>query len=289
METRLKDAGDSQEKVCSRRKARLDPPAFCCRAPLEVRGLRIGLGRPKLIAPTTSRTPEALAADAARLAAMPEVDLIEVRLDALGRLSPEAHAAALEQAAAAAGRKPVLATLRDKMEGGAFEADDAYYGAVCRAVIGLGAQAGAALIDLELFRDPSMTAALVKAAHEAGLFVVISDHDFEGTPDEAEMLRRLCLEERLGADILKLAVMARGPEDALRLMSATAAMRRAFTEKPLLTMAMGRWGVMTRLAGEAFGADLTFASAGEASAPGQVPAGPCLAALETVHRAMTQA
>lgn len=268
------------------RKARLAQPDFRCRATLCIKGLQVGEGRPKIIAPTTSRTPEALAADAARLAAMPEVDMIEARLDGLGRLAPEAHAEALAAACAVAAGKPVLATLRDAVEGGAFEADDAYYEAVCRAAVGLGALRGPALIDLELFREPVMIEALAAEAHAQGMAVVISDHDFEGTPPEEEIVRRLLLEEKLGADILKIAVMAKGPEDALQLMAATAAIRRGLSEKPLLTMAMGKWGVVTRLAGEAFGADLTFASVGAASAPGQVPAGPCLAALETLHRAM---
>lgn len=55
----------------------------------------------------------------------------------------------------------------------------------------------------------------------------------------------------------------------------------------MLTMAMGKWGVLTRITGEGFGSDLTFASVGgKASAPGQIPAEECLSVLETLHRAM---
>ena len=91
----------------------------------------------------------------------------------------------------------------------------------------------------------------------------------------------------MGADILKIAVMAHSPEDALKLMSATAKVRRLYSNKPMLTMAMGKWGVLTRITGEGFGSDLTFASVGgKASAPGQIPSEECLQVLETLHKAM---
>ena len=56
-------------------------------------------------------------------------------------------------------------------------------------------------------------------------------------------------------------------------MSATAKMRHYHSARPMLTMAMGRAGVLTRITGEGFGSDMTFASVGgKASAPGQIPA-----------------
>ena len=56
-------------------------------------------------------------------------------------------------------------------------------------------------------------------------------------------------------------------------MTATAKMRHYYSDRPMLTIGMGKWGAMTRLAGEGFGSDLTVASVGgKASAPGQIPA-----------------
>ena len=43
------------------------------------------------------------------------------------------------------------------------------------------------------------------------------------------------------------------------------------TEKPLVSMSMGNLGSMSRIAGENFGSSITFATVGEASAPGQFP------------------
>ena len=124
-------------------------------------------------------------------------------------------------------------------------------------------------------------------AKDPGVKVIISDHEFNFTPDEDEIIRRLMLEEQAGADILKIAVMAHSPEDALAVMSATAKMRHYHSARPMLTMAMGRAGVLTRITGEGFGSDMTFASVGgKASAPGQIPAEDCLRVLETLHKAM---
>lgn len=142
-------------------------------------------------------------------------------------------------------------------------------------------------VDLELFRDRAMIDRLVKLARKQGVKVIISDHEFNFTPDEDEIIRRLMLEEQAGADILKIAVMAHSPEDALAVMSATAKMRHYHSARPMLTMAMGRAGVLTRITGEGFGSDMTFASVGgKASAPGQIPAEDCLRVLETLHKAM---
>ena len=41
-------------------------------------------------------------------------------------------------------------------------------------------------------------------------------------------------------------------------------------EKPLITVAMGQMGIVTRIAGESFGSDITFGTVGESSAPGQL-------------------
>ena len=252
--------------------------------PLEVKGRRIGEGRPKLIAPTTSKNPADLYQTLEKFAGMKALDMVEVRIDYLGKLAPAEFAEVTQKAYKAAGDKIVLVTLRNGTDGGPFIAEDKYYGDVYRAVIESGK---ADIIDLELFRDADMIRSLVKAAHAKGIKVIISDHEFKFTPDEGEIIRRLLLEQEFGADILKLAVMAFSPEDVLTVMTATAKMRHYYSDRPMLTMAMGKWGVLTRITGEGFGSDLTFASVGgKASAPGQIPVEECLSVLETLHRAM---
>ena len=72
--------------------------------------------------------------------------------------------------------------------------------------------------------------------------------------------------------------------DVLTLMQATLD-RYAESETPLITMSMGALGCVSRLCGELTGSCLTFGTAGEASAPGQIPAGALRTALEIVHTA----
>lgn len=251
---------------------------------VKIKGCVIGEGRPKLIAPTTSKTADDLVKTLESFAKMPELDVVEVRIDYLGQLTPKEYAEVTNRAYKAAGDKVVLVTLSNGTDGGPFNAADDWYGKVYEAVINQGR---ADIIDLELFRDIDTIRRLVKLAHQKGIKVIISDHEFKFTPDEDEIVRRLMLEEAAGADILKIAVMAHNPEDALTVMRATAKMRHYHSNRTMLTMAMGKWGVLTRITGEGFGSDMTFASVGgKASAPGQSPAEDCLKVLDTLHKAM---
>ena len=67
--------------------------------------------------------------------------------------------------------------------------------------------------------------------------------------------------------------MPQSAADVLTLLSATETMQRCHARRPLITMAMGRLGMVSRLAGEVFGSAVSFGAAGQASAPGQIDAG----------------
>ena len=143
---------------------------------------------------------------------------------------------------------------------------------------------------------------LVKLARKQGVKVIISDHEFNFTPDEDEIIRRLMLEEQAGADILKIAVMAHSPERPKYYQVLNG--RRPIGKLHVVTVSglepatTYRYRVMQNgvlvnegrkrvIFGEGFGSDMTFASVGgKASAPGQIPAEDCLRVLETLHKAM---
>ena len=69
-----------------------------------------------------------------------------------------------------------------------------------------------------------------------------------------------------------MAVMPKNERDVLVLLDATLSMKELHGETPVITMSMGRMGVVSRIAGEVFGSAVTFGTAGEASAPGQIDA-----------------
>jgi hypothetical protein len=76
----------------------------------------------------------------------------------------------------------------------------------------------------------------------------------------------------MGCDILKVAVMHHDTRDVITLLSATQRMYADYAHKPLVTMSMGRLGVVSRLCGQGFGSAITFGLVDKASAPGQIPA-----------------
>ena len=96
------------------------------------------------------------------------------------------------------------------------------------------------------------------------------NHDFDATPSQEEIVRRLSLMEEKNADICKIAVMPNSNQDVLTLLQATAEMKSKAT-RPLITMSMGALGMVSRVSGEVFGSSATFGAAKKASAPGQVP------------------
>ena len=125
----------------------------------------------------------------------------------------------------------------------------------------------------------------LRAAHEKGIAVICSSHDFAKTPAREELLRRFRAMEALDADILKLAVMPQSPEDVLTLLSATAEMDAAGS-RPVISMSMGRLGAISRLCGEVFGSSCTFGAVGKASAPGQMNAADLDTVLNLIHKSL---
>ncbi|NKY10028.1 type I 3-dehydroquinate dehydratase [Cellulomonas hominis] len=254
-------------------------------APVTVRGTVLGAGRPKVIVPLTGRTVPALL-DQARDVVAAGPDLVEWRVDHLGPgdaapgdAAPADVVAAGRELRAALGRLPLLVTIRTAAEGGLAAVADADYVAVYRAVLEAGL---ADLVDVEVMRDEATVRTLVDLAHAAGALVVASNHDFDATPPQEEIVRRLLHMADRGADVLKIAVMPHDPGDVLALLAATwEASGR--TERPLITMAMAGTGVASRVAGGVFGSAATFGTVGAASAPGQVELGALRAALAVVH------
>ena len=231
-------------------------------------------------------------------------DVLELRVDLLEEAGTLAAPEPLDAAAAAArileclrglgeaiaadgvdadAAAPVLLTCRTAAEGGRARLDDASYVALlCSVLDGLADWAPErrpAAIDVEVQRG--CLRRVCEQAHELGVDVVASFHDFEATPpDEVleEVLARMASE---GADLAKIAVWPTSADDVARLLGVCARATAAPGEGtglglPVAAMSMGALGAVSRVA-PAFGSALTFAvvpdEQGEvrASAPGQMP------------------
>lgn len=251
---------------------------------ITIRGVTLGAGRPKIIVPLCEAAPRALAGEAARLAAA-GAQLVEWRVDAMdGARDTAAILTAAPAVRQALGDVPLLATCRTRDEGGAGEGSRADYADLCRALCASGC---IDLIDLELSAGQPLLTELIAAAHRQGVAAVLSSHDFAATPPRPEMVDRLCRMQALGADIAKLAVMPQNRRDVAELLAATAEMAELHPDTPVITMSMGPLGLISRLAGEAFGSAATFAAAGQTSAPGQPPLDRAAALLDALHELYT--
>jgi len=180
---------------------------------------------------------------------------------------------------------PLIFTIRTDAEGGNITIQDTKYAEILRFAASTG---DADLIDVELFRNEISVEELVKDIHTQGALVIMSNHDFHKTPEKTEIISRLRKMQDLGADFPKIAVMPNSSEDVLTLLSATDEMARVYGEKPLVTMAMGGLGSISRVSGEIFGSALTFGNAGKCSAPGQMPVSELKHCLNTLHTALDQ-
>jgi len=160
------------------------------------------------------------------------------------------------------GDLPLLATNRPRWEGG--EADDE--GRVADLLTAAERDAVAAL-DLELATvedDPG----LVDDARDRGVDVVVSAHDFDGTPDRASMADTLSRATEYG-DVGKLAVTATDRGDVLDLLAVTA--ERDTAGDRVATMAMGEAGRHSRAVAPLYGSRIGYAPVdpAAATAPGQ--------------------
>ena len=246
--------------------------------------MRLGEGRPKTIVSLMgAEVAECLDTVAAGQAA--SVECFEYRADfARDVHDPQAMAANTRALGKATPANPLLFTFRSANQGGRLTLPVEEYVALNRAVIEEGA---VDLVDIETQIGDALVRELVACAHAHGVAAVVSYHDFAGTPSADRMVGLLAHMVELGADIPKIAVMAHDARDALALLAATEEAARTHADRPLLTMAMGREGSITRLTGELFGSAMTFCSLEQASAPGQVDVARARRIMNDLHEVLS--
>jgi 3-dehydroquinate dehydratase-1 len=237
--------------------------------PIELNGKPIAGGKvPLVCTPLVGRSADAILCELERIVPK-RPDVLEWRVDFFDRIGDaEAVIATAGRIRQAAGGTPLLFTRRSAAEGGEAIALGeqqvvALYEALCAA-------RAAELVDFEMRSDPAHLRRVREAARANGIALVLSYHDFTQTPPAAEILQRFRDAQALGADVAKVALMPRGPDDVLTLLAATLQASRELPI-PLISMSMGGYGALTRMFGWAFGSALTFAIGDRGSAPGQMP------------------
>lgn len=164
------------------------------------------------------------------------LDLLEVRLDAFDA-APDLRGISA----------PILATVRAPEEGGRNALNARERGSRYLAVL-----EHATAIDVELASARALTGVLA-AARERKCRVVLSFHDFAGTPTLAALraMQRRAL--RAKADVFKVAVTPRTPGELAALLALLEA-----PPLPTAVMGMGPLGKVSRLAAAACGSVLNY-------------------------------
>lgn len=247
---------------------------------VRVRNVVIGEGIPKIIVPIVGDTESALLEQVALIKDSP-ADAVEWRADWFLALAEEAYLLhALYALREAIGNLPLLFTIRTKSEGGQFGGPmEAYRNSNL-----LAAKSGLVdIIDVEFGTGEDALIQHIRELQDSSAKVVVSSHTFTHTPPQEELLHRLCLMQKAGADIVKIAVMPNTPRDVMMLLSASEAFTQQHAGTPVISISMGALGAISRIAGMVSGTAMTFGTVGAPSAPGQLPAKTLAELLQALH------
>ena len=246
---------------------------------ITIKGKEIGAGRPCVCVPVMGREKAAIVEEIIALTKS-QTDIIEWRVDAFSDyLNFNEVRDVLQAVAPHLSEKIFLYTFRTKLQGGfgdvtAEQLDDIH---------DIGAESKVVdLLDLEFFAE-EFPVIKILSLQEKGVKIVASHHDFEETPERDVMkmlLERMCAGN---ADIVKIAVMPQDEEDVLSLLAVTNEFYKENPDTPIISMSMGKLGMMSRLCGETFGSCVTFAANKETSAPGQMSMGKVIEIIDFLH------
>ncbi len=183
----------------------------------------------------------------------------EFRLDHLNR--PEKGIGVIRRFLAEYPECRVLATCRRQQNHGEFSGGTEEQLRLLEAAVTAGARA----VDVEIESAEPLAKKLDSLRTDADL--IVSYHDFKGTPGLETVLRRML---RVPAAAYKIVTTARKPSDNYRVLS----LGRAHSRVPLVLLSMGEMGIPSRVLSPIYRGLYTYAapSAGTGTAPGQISA-----------------
>ncbi|MCW5212785.1 type I 3-dehydroquinate dehydratase [Desulfobulbus sp. TB] len=194
-----------------------------------------------------------------------QVDVVEIRLDSMVKADICGCCSCIH--------KPLLFTNRPLWEGGAFDGTEEKRIAPLLEAI----QQDMAYVDFELRADQRLRKQLLTAACLTSTRVVLSWHNFDNTPPQAELDEVLAQMIESDADIGradkvigKIVTTAHNWEDALQILRLQEQAKAA--NFPLSCFCMGDPGRITRLATLYLGGYMTYVCLhdAQATAPGQL-------------------
>lgn len=199
-------------------------------------------------------------------------DVLEIRLDCLENPSIPAFLSAL--------RCPLLFTNRPTWEGGFYTGpEEGRIALLAEAIAG-----SAAYVDLELQAPPESLRRLRALSSGSATRLILSRHDFLGTPTREQLVDWLRAMQEAGADIGKIVTTAHDYHDVLRVLHLQE--EAAAMGLPLIAFCMGRPGLISRLATIELGGYMTYCAVDveEATAPGQIAVTDMQSIYSILHR-----
>lgn len=125
------------------------------------------------------------------------------------------------------------------------------------------------IVDIEIGTPEPDRARFIDCVKNAGARLMLSHHDFRGTPPESELNEFFAQAARLQADFTKLAVFAQTRADAARLMGFLEGLRQS-GHRQTTAFCMGPHGVVTRVSAALHGSVFTYGYIHASAAPGQL-------------------
>lgn len=210
--------------------------------------------KPRICVSVSSTSPKELCRRAQRAEAL-SADLVEVRLDELGNHQEISTVAKSVEV-------PVVATNRPVSQKGSFVGPESERLSLLMDAV----EGGAAYLDIE--SSTSRLDQVIETFRKTGAKIILSHHNYSRTPRLSELKSTLAKLQKNNSDLCKIVTTARSLEDNLTILSLLKTNRR---NNSLVSFAMGKPGVWSRILSPFYGADFTYASLkrGLETAPGQ--------------------
>lgn len=234
--------------------------------PAKLKKLYLGLGLPKICVPISERSASEVIAFAGQILST-SADLVEWRLDYFDDVNDsEKIRETAEKLQQILGDLPLVISLRDKSEGGHAHIDDLTYQQLTSQLISNHLTDA---VELNWSRPVSIRQQLHNLATVNNVPVLESYYNMKETPslvDLKDVLGQMANEQ---VDFIKLAVQPNQHRDILKLMEATLTASETI-DQPLVSVALGPMGTITRLSGRSFNSAATFADLKRSSLPGHL-------------------
>jgi 3-dehydroquinate dehydratase type I len=185
-------------------------------------------------------------------------DLIELRIDRI----PGADLKRL----LAARRNPVIVTNRRREEGGGFTGTEEERVELLKEAVRLGAD----YVDIETATDSTLKSGLRRDIVGTPAKLIVSWHDFSGTPSAEFLKAKLTACMADGPTIVKIVTRAGATADCLRLLELIPYARQK--DQAIIAFCMGKPGKISRVMAPLLGSVFSYAPLEPegASAPGQL-------------------